>query len=187
MQLCFIAVLLVICLALPTARAEPLVTISCDKPNGFNIAYGTTLRERFEARQKNQAQPPPALIGPSMDGYSGKPTFVIDSNKTNMTVIWAELWEDVQLREQAKNLNIPQLPPPPATDATDVLFFIEQISAVKAEPWSIMTYSFFPTLGTAFIGQQAMRPGSKDTTQLATFARCEFSWTNPNDDPRKHR
>jgi hypothetical protein len=63
------------------ANAEPLVTISCDKPNGFNIAYGTSLIERFEASQKNQPKPSPKLTGPNEDGYAGKPTFVIDSNR----------------------------------------------------------------------------------------------------------
>jgi hypothetical protein len=50
-----------------------------------------------------------------------------------------------------------------------------------------MTYSFFPTIGTAFIGQQAMLLGLDGTKQAATFAHCEFSWTNPKDDPRNKR
>ena len=40
------------CLAVPEAEAGPLVTIHCDQLKGFNIAYGTTLTERFEARKK---------------------------------------------------------------------------------------------------------------------------------------
>jgi hypothetical protein len=90
----------------------------------------------------------------------------------------------VELRKRAKEENLPLLPSPPATDAIVVLFFDQQISAIKIEPWSIMTYSFFPTLGTAFIGQQAIQPGSKDTTNLATFAHCEFSWTNLKQSPQ---
>jgi hypothetical protein len=162
-----------------------LVTISCDRPNGFNIAYGTTLTERFDAAQKKLPEPPPALRGPNKDGYAGTPTFVIDSDKEKMTIIWAELPEDAASRKKAKELNIAQFPAPAATDANVVLFFHDQISAVEVEPWSIMTYSFFPTLGTAFIGQQAMQPGSKNIAQLATAAHCEFSWANPNDDPRQ--
>jgi hypothetical protein len=83
------------------------------------------------------------------------------------------------LRKQAKKFNLPQMPPPPASDATIVLFMKEQISAIQVDLWSIMTYSFFPTVGTAFIGQQFIQIGSKSTRQLATFAHCEFSWTNP--------
>jgi hypothetical protein len=173
------AILALTCIAVPRASAEPLVTISCDKPNGFNISYGTTLKERLGARLNKQPEPPPALRGPEEDGYSGKPTFVIDANRKDMTVIWAELPEDVELRKRAKELNIPQLPPPPATQATIVFYIPDQISAIDAEPWSIMTYSFFPTLGTVFIGEQKKQPGANSTTQLATFAHCEFSWTNP--------
>ena len=101
--------------ATPNADASPLVTISCEKPNGFNIEYGTTLSERVGARVNKQPQPPPTLRGPNEDGYSGKPTFIIDANRKDMTVIWSELPEDVEFRKRAKELNIPQLPHPPAT------------------------------------------------------------------------
>jgi hypothetical protein len=67
-RLMMLAALALACIAVPKAEAESLVTISCDKPKGFNIAYGTTLKERFEARQKNQAEPPPTLRGPTEDG-----------------------------------------------------------------------------------------------------------------------
>ena len=59
-----------------------------------------------------------------------------------MTVVWSELPDDVKLRQQAKELGLPQMPPPPAANATVVLFLDEQISAVLVEPWSIMTFSF---------------------------------------------
>jgi hypothetical protein len=156
MRLCLsvIAIFILTCIAVSKAQAEPLVTISCEKPNGFNISYGTTLMERLDARQRKQPEPPPALRGPNKDGYAGTPTFVVDSNKKKMIITWAELPEDVELRKKAKELNIPQLPPPAATEAYVVLFFDDHIIAVNAEPWSIMTYSFFPTLGTAFIGEQ---------------------------------
>jgi hypothetical protein len=68
-----------------------------------------------------------------------------------------------------------------------VLFTDDQISAIEVDPWSIMTYSFFPMLGTAFIGQQAAELGTKNTAELATFAHCQFSWANPKDDPAKKR
>ena len=182
-----IVILVLASFVMPKAKAEPLVTISCDKPNGFSIGYGTTLIGRFEASKKNQPEPLPALRGPNKDGIAATPTFVIDSNKKKMTVVWAQLPGDVELSKRAKETNTPQPLPPSASDATVALFSRDQISAIEAEPWSITTYSFFPTLGTAFIGQQAMEPGVKNTTQLATFAHCEFSWTDPNDDPSKKR
>jgi hypothetical protein len=62
--------------------------------------------------------------------YAGKPTFIIDTNRKDMTVVWSELPDDVKLRQQAKELGLPQMPPPPAANATVVLFLDEQISAV---------------------------------------------------------
>lgn len=182
-----VAVIMLACaVAFAKANAEPMLTISCDKPEGFNIEYGTTLMQRFEASQKKQPEPQPALSGPNKDGYVGKPTFVIDSNR-NVTVIWAELPEDVELRKRAKELNLPQMPPPPAKEATIVWFSSEQISAIQVDASSVMTYSFFPTLGTAFISQQYVELGSKTAIEMATFAHCEFSWLNPNNGPGKNR
>jgi hypothetical protein len=143
--------------ALAKANAGPMLTISCDKPNGFNIAYGASFKERVEARREKQPEPPPSLKGPTQDAYTGKPTFIIDSNEKKMTIIWTELPEDVELRKKAKELNIPQMPPPPAIEANIVWFSKKQISAIEVGPWSIMTYSFYPTFGTAFIGDYGPR------------------------------
>jgi hypothetical protein len=181
-----IVVIMVACAAgLARANAEPPLTISCEPPDGFNIGYGTTITERIAADQKKQPEPPPTLRGPTKDGYSRKPTFVIDSNRKNMTVIWAESPDDVEVRKLAKKFNLAPIPPDPATEAIIVSFMSEQISAIEAEPWSIKTYSFFPTFGTVFIGEQLFDVAQKNTRQIATFAHCEFSWTNPNDDPRR--
>ena len=171
----------------PRASAEPLVTISCDKPNGVSITYGTSLQERVEAREKNQPEPPPALKEPTKNGYAALPTFFIDSNRKKMTVIWTKPPEDAEARKVDKERDLLTIPPPPATEATVVLFTDDQISAIETDLWSIMTYSFFPKIGTAFIGQQAMQPGTKSVMQIATFAHCQFSWTNPNNDPGKKR
>src|SRR5262245_42166766 len=94
--------LLALTCAHPTtkAAAEPLVTISCEKPDGINISYGgASLQESVEAREKNQPEPPPTLKEPTKDGYAALPTFIIDSNKKKMTVIWSELRE---VRRQEK-------------------------------------------------------------------------------------
>jgi hypothetical protein len=34
-------------------------------------------------------------------------------------------------------------------------------------------------MGTAFIGQQSMDLGMKNSRQMATFAHCDFSWAKP--------
>ena len=171
-------------IVVPSASAEPLVTISCDKPNGVSIAYGAPLQERVEAREKNQPEPPRTLKE-QKNGYAALPTFIIDSNKKKVTVIWSELPKDAEARKELKDLSVPTIPPPPATDATAVLFTDDQISAIETDLWSITTYSFFPKIGTAFIGQQAMQTGTTSAIELATFAHCQFSWANPKGDPTK--
>ena len=171
-------VIMVACAAgLAKANAEPLLTISCENPDGFSIKYGTTITERIAADQKKQPEPPPTLRGPTKDGYSQKPTFIIDSDRKKLTVIWAESPDDVEVRKLAKQFNIPAIPPAPSTEAIIVSFMSEQISAIEAEPWSVKTYSFFPTFGTVFIGEQFFDVAQKNTRQIATFAHCEFSWT----------
>ena len=56
-----------------------------------------------------------------------------------------------------------------------VLFTDDQISAIETDLWSIMTYSFFPKIGTAFIGQQAMRPETKSVTEISYSFACFLS------------
>ena len=68
-----------------TAKAEPLVTISCEKPEGSSITYGVPLTERLDALRKEQPAPiNPTLRGPTKNEYQGKPTFVIDSNRKKL-------------------------------------------------------------------------------------------------------
>ena len=162
------------------AIAEPLVTISCEKPEGVSMAYGVLLTDRMNAAADSQSgKIEPSLKGPTKDGYRGKPTFVIDSNKKTITISWTQFPEDAELQLQAKAAGLPQVPPAPAGEGTVVQFFTELISAVQVDPWSIMTFSFFPKLETAFISQQAISLASKNTHQAALFAHCEFSWSRP--------
>jgi hypothetical protein len=142
------------------------------------LSYGISFTERLNADVNNQPEPTkPSLKGPTKDGYAGKPTFVID--KKQMTIIWSELPDDAALRKKAKEMGLPQMPPPAAAEAIIVWSSKDQISAIQVEPWSITTYSFFPKMGTAFIGQQSMDTGMKNSRQIATLAHCDFSWTNP--------
>lgn len=144
------------------------------------MAYGVSLAERMNAPAGGQSgKVEPSLKGPTKDEYRGKPTFVIDSDKKDVAISWTEFPEDPELQKQAKESGLPHLPPVPASRGSVVGFFDEQISAVQAEPWSIMTFSFFPKLGIAFISQQAISLASKNTHQVASFARCQFSWTRP--------
>ena len=65
-----------------------------------------------------------------------------------MTVIWTKPPEDAEARKVDKERDLLTIPPPPATEATVVLFTDDQISAIETDLWSIMTYSFFPKIGT---------------------------------------
>src|SRR5262249_12009187 len=131
--------------------AEPLLTISCDKPEGSSVTYGVSLSERLNAAAKEQPEPTnPTLRGPIKNGYLAKPTFVVDSNRKKITTVWNEVEEDAKLREQAKKLGL-LLPLPTVSDGVIVQFLPEQISAIQVTPWSITTFSFFPKMGKAFI------------------------------------
>src|SRR5262249_46031669 len=98
--------------------------------------------------------------------------------RKKITTVWNEVEEDAKLREQAKKLGL-QLPLPTVSDGVIVQFLPEQISAIQVTPWSITTFSFFPKMGKAFINQQFMDFGFHNAMQLSTFARCEFSWSDP--------
>jgi hypothetical protein len=161
------------------AAAEPLLTVSCEKPNGFSIAYGVDFTQRLDAEMRNQPEPKPSLREVTRDGYAGKPSFIIDSNQKKMAIVWGELPEDAELRKKAKEMGLPQLPVTPATEAVIVQFFDEQISAVLVNPWSITTYSLFPRKDAAFISQQSLDMGLKNAIQIAAYARCDFSWAVP--------
>ncbi len=116
------------------ASAEPLVTITCDKPDGFTLEYGIPYSAHLEAAANNQPEPTkPILTGPTNDGYASKPTFVIDADRKKMTVIWNELPQDLDSRKFMKKLGLPQMPPPPASDAIIVQFLPDAISAIQAE------------------------------------------------------
>jgi hypothetical protein len=164
-------ILALTCIAV-NADAETLVTITCEKPNGFRMEYGTS------AEAATGSEPEKAtLSGPTKDAYRGKPTFIVDPTRKNMIVIWNQSPEDAAWKKQAKDLfNLNSLSPVPAADAVIVAFSDEQISAVKVDAGSVMTYSLFPKSGTMFINQQYVQPGLKKTVQISAFASCEFSW-----------
>jgi hypothetical protein len=54
-----------------TAKAEPLIKISCEKPEGSSITYGVSLTERLDAAAKEQPEPiNPTLRGPTKNESS---------------------------------------------------------------------------------------------------------------------
>lgn len=171
---------LVLASLLPTVSiAQPLVTIACHEPTGVSMQYGVSPSERVKAAMDRKPEPKPSFKGPAKDGYLTNPTFVVDSSKRKLTISWAESASDLELRKQAKELNLPPpSPPPPATEASVLMFTPDQISALEVKPPNATTiYSFFPKLGTAFFTTQAHELGGRNTQQMAVFALCEFSWS----------
>ena len=106
------------------------------------------------------------------------------ADKKKMTVICAELPEDVEAKRNAKELNMMISPPPAARDAHVVLFMDDQISAIELMPWVIMTYSFFPNLGTAFIGHQATWLFPPDVIFVQELS-CDYSFQVMRQPPRR--
>jgi hypothetical protein len=159
-----------------TAVAQPLLTISCDKPKGFNMRYGVPLHELAEAQQNHRPEPKPSLKGPTQDGYFETPNFVIDANQKNMTVVWTESPETVAARKSMKQKGLAQSwTAPAAVNATILSFDLLQISAVSVEP-VLTTYAFFPNKGVAFFVEHYFDGGVTSVVQLATFSTCEFTW-----------
>jgi hypothetical protein len=171
---------LVLASLLPTiSTAEPLVTITCHEPAGVSMQYGVSRSELVKAAMDGKPEPEPSFKGPTKDEYLMNPTFVVDSSKKKVTISWAESASDQELRKQAKELNLlPPSPPPPATEASVLMFMPDQISALEVKPPNATTiYSFFPRLGTAFFTTQAHELGGRNTQQMAVFSLCEFSWS----------
>jgi hypothetical protein len=160
--------------------ADPLVTITCNEPRGTSMEYGTSVQERVHAETNKKPEPKPQLRGPTINSLVMKPTFVVDSGKKKLTVIWSESVSDIELRRKLKSANLPTLSLPPSTEADIVLFGSNQISALEVTPPNVVAvYSFFPKLGVAFITTQAHQLSGKDTQQISTFSDCIFSWSRP--------
>src|SRR5690349_20324607 len=145
--------------------AEPIVTISCEAPKGFRMEYGASARERVQAENDHRPEPKPHLKGPMKDAYTSIRTFIVDSGRKRLTIVWSESAADAEHRQRSKELNVPYCcPPPPATDAEIVLFTPDHIAAFQVtSPTGVNLYSFFPKLGTAFVTSQGHEPSGKNT------------------------
>jgi hypothetical protein len=166
------------------AFAEPLLTISCDIPKGIKIAYGIPISEFLRPDTEKKGPPKAELRVPpqkgTSDGFTARPTFVIDSDKTKVTIVWSEAEGDLAQRAEAKRLGLPELPPYPAEQASIVKYAQDQIAALQiSPPNSVLLYSFFPQFGIAYISSQGTAFGFKDTRQLAFFSFCSFAGTTP--------
>jgi len=139
--------------------AEPLVTITCDPPQGVLQRYGVTDEDRIKT---THGVPAPHLIPPEPDGYKGKPIFIIDSNKQKLTTLWADLPKD-----EAREVPIINYSP-------------LQITALDAHPGPngvVILYTLYPKLGILLWAMQYTSPLTDAADQAIYFAKCEYSWS----------
>jgi hypothetical protein len=159
--------------------AEPLLTISCPAPRGTSVLYGVSNLADMKAGIDHTPRPAPTYRS-TPDELLFKPTFVLDSNKKNITVVYAEREKDVKLRESTTEVGA--IPPSlPAAESVDVLLYTRSlISATKVSFWGVTLYSFYPELGSVFITTQGIDTYLKDGSQVSTFATCTFTWSGPH-------
>jgi hypothetical protein len=151
--------------------ATSLLTVQCEAPKGVREKYG--LGMAMDRKPNSQ----PTLQGPSPDGYQEKLTFLVDSTKKKLTVLWAEADVDRKDREEAKKHGLPTLPPPHAeqfdivSESPDVIVSI----SFSTYLYGTVTYSLYPKLGAMFMSYQYLETDGKNAVQSLFFAKCEFS------------
>lgn len=139
--------------------AGPLVTITCEQLRGTTQNYGVTPAEAIKAASDHKPRPSNHLAAPLDDGFSGKPTFVVDSNRQKLTLVW---------------------PPDAARELPVVRYSPLVITALDAHPGRdgvAMLYSFYPKLGIVFVAQHYLDTVGPYASQGAFFAKCEYSWS----------
>jgi len=65
----------------------PLVTITCESPKGLTQDYGVTGAQRMQAAGDHKPQPAAHFSGPYEDGFTGRPTFIVDSDRKMLTLL----------------------------------------------------------------------------------------------------
>ncbi len=159
--------------------AEPLITINCEAPKGVSQDYGVPGAERVRAATEHKPQPADHFTGPYQDGFTAKPTFIVDSSRKKLTLLWAESAGEKALCELSKQLGH-KWEPDPAREVRVIAHSPEFITAIDAHAGrneGAVLYSFYPKLGVVFVAQHYLDINGSDAAQSAFFAKCEFSWS----------
>ena len=157
--------------------AEPLVTISCDSPKETTQEYGVRMSDR--ATDTPGHEPQNHLTAPEQDGYNARPTFVLDSNRKKLTMLWAESAGEKEMRGLSKRLGH-DWKPDPAREIRVIDVSSDVITALDAHPGRngiVALYSLYPKLGVLFLSQHYTYADGRNASQQAFFAKCEFSWS----------
>jgi hypothetical protein len=162
--------------------AEPLVTITCGPPKGLTQRYGVTASEAMKAASDHKPRPLDHLAAPINDDFNARPTFIVDSSRKKLTLIWAETAGEAAMREFAKEHGT-VTEPDPAREVPVIAYSPIVITAMDAHPGkngAVMLYSFYPKLGVLFVAQHYLDIEAAYAAQSAFFAKCQFSWSgNP--------
>jgi hypothetical protein len=151
-----VALLLLLAVAFPaTVTATPLLTVTCDEPQGADISYGSGLL---------------GLREPTVDtaavGYPGlHPTFLIDDDTPQHL--------RVTFRDDPPN-HAPSADHPPPFAAAIVYATDDQITAVAPRGEAVWMYSLFPKLGIGYFATHNHIPFGSTSRSVSTYALCHF-------------
>jgi hypothetical protein len=143
------------------ASGKPVVTISCDGLKGTVRDYGVPATERMKAASEHKAVPQDRLSAPYNDGWSEKVTFIVDSSRASLTMLWTN-------------------PTEPAREIPVLAFSPQVITAMEHHTGfngAADLYSFYPKLGVVFFSRHYLDPGGADATQSSFFGKCQFTWS----------
>jgi hypothetical protein len=154
--------------------AEPLVTIACEAPKGQTENYGA-----ITAATSGKPPPPNKLSVAVPDGFNAKPTFIVDSSRKQLTMIWNDTPAELAMRDLAKSQGI-KMQPEPARQLPVIGFSPIVITALDSHPGKnglVALYSFYPALGVMFVAQHYLDINAADAVQSSFVAKCEYSWS----------
>lgn len=140
--------------------APPLLTMTCQDPQGTEMSYGPGL---LELRDRTVDTRPMALPG------------------THLTVVIEA--------DQPQQMRVTLDPPPvapgverePATtfDATIIATTDDQITAVQLRAEGVWMYSMFPKLGIGYVSSHNHIPFGSTGRSLALYALCHITTPAP--------
>ena len=152
MSKCVLIIFMTLLIAV-LAEAEPVLTVTCNPPQGTRFDYGTGL---FGTGMK---------VETNKDGYRGvTPVFVIDDAKPNkMLVIWGE----------TKTLG-----PAAETRAAEAIIIyqtVDQIIAVESYEVGAWLYSLYPQLGIGYFSRHSHQYKGTVSVGVIFYSLCKFS------------
>ncbi len=139
--------------------AKPLLTVTCDAPQGVDMSYGSGLLGLREGH-----------VETSSVGYPDvHPAFLIDEDTPQRLL--------VTFGAQPAR----QEPPAPAQpfEASIIYTTDDQITAVAPRGEAVWMYSFFPKLGIGYFTTHNHIPFGYTSRSVSTYALCHFVRREP--------